>query len=197
MCRYRLNIDSSPPFEAERERLTGLEGNLRALEGRLETALETYSRRDAGLGIFEALVAVQRYLDETLPARLQAPVIELIGQLADARTPGKKPLVEAARMAFAACAIDLLVETGMRPVARAARAVVREAGFSGVTARQLLEFRKNLRKGRARREALTMYDQARATWRRAMPDELLAVMPAAKVQSAILLGVRGQMLGKK
>ncbi len=191
-------MDSSEPLEtAERRRLIKLESDLKALETRLEAALKAYSEKDAGLGIFEALVAVRHYLDATLPARLQAPIIEHIGQLADGQSPGRKPLIEAARMAFAACAIDLLVEAGMRPVARAARAVVREAGFSGVTAQQLLEFRKNLRKGRARQEARLMYDEARATWRRAMPDELLVVMPAAKVQSAILNGVRGQMLGKK
>ena len=186
-----------PPNAADRERLTRLESDLQALRTRLEAALVTYSESHAGLGMFEALVAIREYLDATLPVRLQAPFIDLLGQLADAGSHGKKPLVEAGRMAFAACAIDLLVETGMRPVARAARAVLKEAGLPGVTPQELLEFRKNLRKGRARREALSMYDQARATWRRAMPGELLASMPATKVQAAILLGVRGQVLGKK
>ncbi len=186
-----------PLTAAERERLTRLEADLRALQTGLEAALVTYSTKQAGQGMFEALVAVREYLDATLPARLQAPVIELIGQLADAQTPGRKPLVEAGRMAFAACAVDLLVETGLRPVARAARAVLREASLPGVTPQQLLEYRKNLRKRRARPEALLMYDQARATWRRAMPGELLTLMPATKLQAAILLAVRGQVLGTK
>lgn len=158
-------VDYGSLSNAELESLEG-RFKLAVLRGKLQAALVTYEKRSADQGGKDALVAICEYLTAVgLPVELQHPITAVIGQLADSATPGQKPIVDAVKMAFAACAVDVLAETGTRPIRSAAEMVVREAAMPSLTVPKLLEFRKNVRMGRARPEAIAAYDAARKTVR--------------------------------
>ncbi|MCC5977017.1 MAG: hypothetical protein JJU21_03045 [Salinarimonas sp.] len=133
-----------------------MSGNMEKLMADLDAAADAFER-DKATGALQSFRALVQFLDsERVGARRMLPVAWLAASLNDAQSSaGQKPFHDAHTWAFAAAAVDLLKQTGME-IGSAAQEVARSSGRE-FDADQLLEFRKNCRKGRARREAIDAY----------------------------------------
>lgn len=124
----------------------------------LKDARDVFDESKLG-GQLRALWVLHDFLDGLgIDARLRAPLFSVIADLTDSDRQGaEKPIVEVVKMVSAAAALDTLIKAGMESVP-AAREVIRVAGRAMSTS-QLITFRKNLQRRRARREAVDMYHQ--------------------------------------
>ena len=88
--------------------------------------------------------------------RLRAPVRSIIADLTDTdRKPAEKPLCELEQLVLAAASLDALIKegTGAHPAAKR----IADLMDHEVSADQLTTFRENLQRGRARPEAIKLY----------------------------------------
>ena len=130
--------------------------NMTALLAELERAADEFGA-DRLAGAMQSFRAVLGFLEaEGVEARRLLPLVWLASSMNDAFSDaGQKPFHDAHTWAFAAAAVDLLKQSGVE-IAEGARLVARAANRE-FDAKQLIEFRKNIRKGRVRDEAADAY----------------------------------------
>lgn len=148
---------TDPKAELERElaeykeAVLILKGDMEALAEDLEGALLKFEGNKTD-GSISAVCAALRYFSAIgIPARLQRPLVEMAIHHADlTKADARKPLGESLKLAVGAAAIDVL------------NVAIMVANAMGVpkTAKQLIAYRKNLRKGRGRKEAKAQYESA-------------------------------------
>jgi hypothetical protein len=164
---------------------------LELLRHRLEQALRVFRNTDQRLGSGHAVVAVCDFLGSLgIEPRLRVPLQSLIADMADDLTKdARKPLFESFHWAKAAAAIDILKGADM-DLKAAAKAVSKA---TGIEPSQLMEFRKNIRKGRARDEANDAY------WRTLQQEGEQLKQLAPKDRIKVILAVVRQVVvaGKK
>lgn len=131
--------------------------DLERLRAGLDHAHKVYTTANDRLGSAYAVDAVCNFLLAAgMEPRLQAPLQSLIGDMADDLTrDGRKPLLESLQWAQAARAVDILKREGMA-LPTAADEVSKATGRA-IGKKQLIEFRRNVRKRRARQEAIDAY----------------------------------------
>ena len=123
----------------------------------MERTLREYRDEDAQKGKADAILAVCQFLiEQKFEQRLLTPLQAAAAQIADVDKGATKPIMESVSLALAAWAIDMLKGAGLA-VPTAAKKV---AIATGVDNKKLIEFRKNLGKGRARQEAIDEYRKA-------------------------------------
>lgn len=125
------------------------------LRVQLEIALKKFKEIDGREGEAHAILAVCQFLiDQKVERRLIAPLHSVAGKIAEAdKTTATKPMMVAVQMTTAAWAIDVLKGAGLK-LSDAAKRVATATEFDD---KALLEFRKNLGKGRVRPEAVEEY----------------------------------------
>lgn len=129
----------------------------------LQAAQGIHENSHAGLGSGIALTCVIAYLQrEGVPPRLLGPLRRLVADVGDraAREVGKveKAHLEAINQARAAAVVHILKLSGhSEKIADAARAASQATGGT-FRPSELIEFRKNISRGRAREDAITAYD---------------------------------------
>jgi hypothetical protein len=149
------NCKPSPNKMQLRQPQDDVEGN--QLLDKLAEAQRVFTNESEEDGQALIIHALHDHLTEMgIEPRLLQPLHSLQGLLADADRKGaEKPLSKTVHMVLAAVALDTLIKAGLR-VDAAARAVVKTAG-EAMTAKQLITYRQNLHRKRARPEAVDMY----------------------------------------
>jgi hypothetical protein len=146
----------------------------------------TMFEEDKQLGAFMALQAFVKVVEKTHPKpwSVLKPIHWMMNEFAhDPSTDSGKPLFDAMRGGIAAGAIDLLKIDKMT-IAEAARLVARECDLG--TAKQLIEFRKNIGRGREKPVAA----KARLQFVNTVKAELSETTKKDLRQKAILREVR-------
>jgi len=124
----------------------------------LKNALDMFTRKDKEAGQILTLWGLHGFLDTVgVSTRLRAPLCSLISDITGVpdRKGSEKPLEDITEMVMASAALDTLVTDGT-DMRVAARKIVEVAGRA-MSADELINFRRNLQRKRARSEAVSLY----------------------------------------
>ncbi len=127
------------------------------LQEDLEVALDAFVSKDKLTGQILSLWTFHKFLVELgINTRLRAPLCSIIADLTDGdRRGAEKPLLDFSALALAAAALDTLIRAGIKQQIAAKK--IAEISDQGFGADQLITFRENLQRGRARSEAVEIY----------------------------------------
>ena len=130
---------------------------LSRIEAELEHALDVHRNVHSDYGSALAIkAAIDLLLRMGVKPQLTIPLASILGQYSDRySSENLKPHTESLQWARAAGCLDVLRSNGM-PLKEAAQRVSRNIK-GRISADQIIEFRKNIRRGRARQDAIDAF----------------------------------------
>ena len=166
--------------------LTDVEAGIQVLTTSLEEAqkLNRISKQHVQIA---TIAAINEFLSKAgIEPHLRAPLVSIASDIAKhVEADSRKPLDESIKGASAAAAVHVLM-LGGDSMQDAGAAISRATG-GALTAKQLIELRKNISKGRARSEAKDYYDQLIHQW--TSPESLTSALDHAGKRKSLLIMV--------